>query len=275
MGHRGDGVAQGGRVARHLERHVEALDHVQLGEGVRKRALGRVDDQRRAHLPGELSTEGVGLADHHVAGAGMARDGGGHQPDRAGSGHQDVLTEDREGQRRVHRIAERVEDRGDLLVDAGPVVPHVGHRQGHVLGERSVAPDPEPDRLGAQVAPPGQAVAAAAADHVTLARHEVAGGEVGDVGAHVHDLADELVTDHERRLDRPGRPRIPALDVEVRAADPGLVDADQDVVDADRGDRHLAQLQTRTGSGLDQGQHRAGPVRLVALRVSRCPRSSQ
>ena len=46
------------------------------------------------------------------------------------------------------------------------------------------------------------------------------------------DLADELVTDDERRLDRLLRPGIPVGDVQVRAADAGLADADPDVVDA-------------------------------------------
>ena len=139
---------------------------------------------------------------------------------------------------------------------ARPVVPDVGHRQRDVLGERAVAPDPEADRVGAQVAPAGQAVAAAAAHDVTLARHEVARVEVGHVAADLDDLADELVADDERRLDRPGGPRIPRLDVEVGAADARLVDADQDVVDADGRHRDVAQLEARAGGGLDQGEHR-------------------
>ena len=70
---------------------------------------------------------------------GVARDRGRHQPDRPGAGDQHVLAEDRERERRVDRVAERVEDRGDVLVDARPVVPDVGHRQDDVLGERAVA----------------------------------------------------------------------------------------------------------------------------------------
>ena len=134
---------------------------------------------------------------------------------------QDVLAEDREGERGVDRVAERVEDRGDLLVDALPVVPDIGHRQGHVLGEGPVAADAQADRLGAQVAAAGQAVPAAAADHVALARDEVARDEVGrgHVAADLGDLADELVADDERRLDGPCRPGIPRFDVEVGAAD--------------------------------------------------------
>ena len=191
-------------------------------------------DERGAHPGRQLAPIGVRLADDDVARAGVAGDGRRHQPDRAGAADQHVLAEDRERERGVDRVAERVEDRGDLLVDARPVVPDVGHRQRDVLGERAVAADAEPDRVGAQVAPAGQAVPAAAAHDVTLARDEVARMEVGHVATDLDDLADELVADDERRLDRPGGPRIPRLDVEVRAADARLVDPDQDVVDADR-----------------------------------------
>ena len=69
----------------------------------------------------------------------------------------------------------------------------------------------------------GEAVAAAAADHVALAADEVAGVEVADVGADLDDLADELVAHDERRLDGRRCPGIPGLDVQVRAADAGLV----------------------------------------------------
>ena len=221
VGHRRDRVAQRRRVARHLHRDVEALDHAELRRGrpASVRSRGSTDD-RRAHPRRELAAEGVRLADDDVAGTGVAGDRGRHQPDRPGAADEDVLAEDREGERRVDGVAERVEDRGDLLVDARPVVPDVGHRQGDVLGERAVAPDAEPDRVGAQVPAAGQAVAAPAADDVALAADTRSPRpEVVDVAADLDDLADELVADDERRLDRLRRPRIPRLDVEVRPAD--------------------------------------------------------
>ena len=175
----------------------------------------------------------------------MACHGCRHQPDRAGTADQHVLAQDREGERGVDRVAERVEDRRDLLVDARPVVPDVGHRQRHVLGERPVASDAETDGVGAQVAAAGEAVAASSADDVAFARDEVARLEVRDVRPDLDDLADELVADHERRGDRLGRPGVPRFDVEVGAADAGLVDPDQDVVDANGRHRHVTQLETR------------------------------
>ena len=222
---------------------------------MRSRSRGSIAT-RRAHPLGELAAERVRLARRRCSRAPAWRATAvGHEPDRSGPRDEHVLAEDRERERRVDRVAERVEDRGDVLVDPRPVVPDVRHRQGHVLGEGAVAPDTEADRVGAQVAPAGQAVAASAADDVALAAHEVARAEVGDVAPDLDDLADELVADDERRLDGPRRPRVPRLDVQVRAADAGLVHPDEDVVDADGRHRDVPKLQARAGGGLHEREH--------------------
>ena len=95
-----------------------------------------------------------------------------------GAGDQHVLAQHGERERGVHGVAERVEDRGDVAVDAVVVVPDVGHRQREVLGERARAVDADALRVLAQVPPAGEAVAAAAADDVPLAADDVAGVEV-------------------------------------------------------------------------------------------------
>ena len=183
-------------------------------------------------------------------------DRGCHQPDRPGADHEHVLAEHRERQCGVDRVAERVEDRLDVAVDPRPVVPDVRDRQHDLLRERTVAADAEPDRVRAEMPAPRPAMAAAAAHDVALAADDVADDEVLDVAAELHDLADELVADDERRRDRPGRPRIPRLDVQVGAADARLAHPDQDVVDADLGHRHVAQLEAWAGVGLHERAHR-------------------
>jgi hypothetical protein len=155
----------------------------------------------------------------------------------------------------VHRVAERVEDRGHVVIDAGPVVPDVGHRQDDLFGERAIALDAEADRVGAQMPAAGPAVAAATAHHVTLAADDVAGRDVVDVAANLEHLADELVPHDQRRLDGPLRPRIPVGDMQVRAADASLADADPDVVDGHRRFWYVAQLEAGAGCGLDECLH--------------------
>ena len=132
-----------------------------------------------------------------------------------------------------------------------------------VLGERAGAVDAEADRVRAEVAPAGHAVAAAAADDVALAADEVAGGEVAHVRADLDHLADELVADHHRHGDRLRCAQSSQLvDVQVGAADPGPVHPDQDVVDADLG---LGDVLSQS-PGL--------PSRLPSARISPFPQET-
>src|SRR5438309_843245 len=125
---------------------------------------------------------------------------------------------------------------------------------------------PETHRVRAEVVSTGSAVAAVAADDVAFAAHEVAGLEIADVAADLQHRADEFVSDDERRLDRPRRPRIPRLDVEIRAADPGLPDRDPDVVDAHGRLRDVDQPEASAGRGFHEGTHQMS----VPCRASRC-----
>ena len=140
------------------------------------------------------------------------------------------------------------------------MVPNVGHRNGDVLGEGTVSTHTQADAVGAEVTAARAAMAAAAADDVALGAHQVADLEVGDVGADGRNLAHELVTDDQRRDDIPSGPGVPALDVEVRPADAGLVHTDEHVVDPDLGLRHVAQLQARIGGCLHERKHGLSPV---------------
>jgi hypothetical protein len=88
--------------------------------------------------------------------------------------------------------------------------------------------DPDPDAVGAQLTATGQAVPALSAHDVTLGSDDLAGIDGRHSVAQLHDLADELVADDQGWFDGVLRPLVPALDVEVGAADAGAQDADQD-----------------------------------------------
>jgi hypothetical protein len=111
-------------------------------------------------------------------------------------------------------------------------------------------------RVRTQMAPSGHAVAAAAADDVPLAADQVAGVEIADVVAHGDDLADELVADHERHGDGALRPLVPAVDVDVGAADAGPVHADQHVVDAVLRLGDVLEPEAGLGLALHERAHR-------------------
>ena len=210
---------------------------------------------RRPRLPGEFQPKRIHIGDHDMPRSRMPHHRDGHQADWPGPSDEHVFTEHIEAQGRVHRVAQRIEDRGDIPVDIGGVVPDVGHRQGEILGKGAWPIDPHALRRLAKMAPAGEAVAAAAAHHMPLPRHDVAGKEVVDICADRHDLTDEFVPHGHRHGDRFLGPGIPVVDVEIGAADPGAIDLDQHVVDADLRHRHLVEPQPRPGFPLHKRLH--------------------
>src|SRR5207249_7774516 len=127
----------------------------------------------------------------------------------------------------VDRVAERVEDRGDVEVDLAEMWPEIARGHDDVLGECAVALHPDADGVGAEGAPPGHAVPAAPAHDVTLRADDLAGVHRGHVLAELDHLAHELVPDDQAGLDRVLGPLVPGVDVQVRAADAGAEDADE------------------------------------------------
>ena len=105
------------RRAAHLQADVEALLHLQAGHDVADVLLGDIDRRHVGDLCCEIEPNGIDVGDDDMAGAGMAGHGGGHDADRPGAGDQHILADEVEGQRRVDRIAERIEDGAHLVVD--------------------------------------------------------------------------------------------------------------------------------------------------------------
>ncbi len=81
--------------------------------------------------------------------------------------------------------------------------------------------------------PSGEAIPTMPAGDVTLADDEIAAGEPFYVIAHAIDNADKLMADDHRHRNRFLRPRVPVVDVHVRAADGCFQHADQHIVAAD------------------------------------------
>jgi hypothetical protein len=77
----------------------------------------------------------------------MFRHGGGHDPNRARPGDQNVFAQQRKRKRGVYRVAKRVEDRRHVAIDIAAVMPDVRHRHRNILGKRPGAIDPDPDRV--------------------------------------------------------------------------------------------------------------------------------
>ena len=74
-----------------------------------------VDGARGAHLAREIEAIVVHVRDDDVARADEARDRHRHDADRARAGDQHVLADHVEGEGGVRGVAERIEDRGDVV----------------------------------------------------------------------------------------------------------------------------------------------------------------
>src|SRR6185295_7989677 len=132
-------------------------------------------------------------------------------------------------------------------------------RHGDVLGEGAVPVHADAHRVAAEVALARPAVAAVAAGDVALGGDALALGEAGDRAAQPGHLAGELVAHGDGHRHRLLRPLVPAVDVDVRAADGRLADADQHVVGPHLRHRDLLHPQPRLRLLLHQRLHFTTP----------------
>src|ERR1035441_4182194 len=135
------------------------------------------------------------------------------------------------------------------------MAPDVGHGQCNELGKPARPVHSNALRLCAQMPSPGQAVTATPAHHVAFTADDVAGIEVVDVGANADYLADKLMSNHHRHRNRLLGPVVPLEDMHVGAADAGIANAHQNVIDAHGRLCTVLQPQPAFGAALDQCLH--------------------
>ncbi len=215
------------------------IDRHDIGDLGREREPGRVD-----------------VGDDDVARAHVPRHGGRHDADRPGAGDQHVFADEVEREGRMHGIAERIQDGAELVVDVVGQRHDVEARHLDVFGEGARNIDPDAAGLGIEMEAAATRGAALHADDVALARHALPDLETTHGGADLDDLARIFVPHHHGHRDGAAGPLVPAVDMDVGAADPGLVDPDQHVVGADHREGFVAEPQSGFGFRLDQGFHR-------------------
>ena len=167
-----------------------------------------------------------------------------------------ILAEHVEFERRVDCIPEGIENGGDLRVQRFLVPPHVRLGYQHVVGECSRQIHPDAPGVLAQVTSPGEAVATAVADHMTLGADQLSHLEAGDVGAQTDDLSRELVPHGHRGRNRGPGPVVPIEDMHVGATDPGRQHPDQDVIGPWFGDRDVVEAQPHLVGMFHKSPHR-------------------
>src|SRR5439155_25848730 len=97
---------------------------------------------------------------------------------------------------------------------------------------------------------------------VAFGTHDLAGKHRRPAFAQLDDLAHELVADHERRLDGVLGPLVPAVDVQVGAADPCAENAKQHLTRPWLGLRHVLEPEARLPLRLDQGLHSVATLQI-------------
>ena len=255
VGHGGDQAAQRVLVARHLEADVEALAHAEGGHRRGQVGGAHVHGERHAHLLGDAQACGVHVGDHDVPRPGVAHDGRRQAADRPRAGDEHVLADQVERQRRMHGVAQRVEDGQGVERDPLGRRPHVDRRERQVLGEGAGGGHADAQAVGAEVTATGAAVAAVAADDVPLAGRQLPDLETAHAVAQRDDPAHELVAGDQRHGQRALRPLVPLVDVHVRAADGGLEDADHHFAGAGAGDGDALERQAGAAVVLHEREH--------------------
>jgi hypothetical protein len=129
---------------------------------------------------------------------GVAHHGRRQTADRPGTGDENVLADQVERQRRVHGIAQWVED--GQGVERDPLVgrPDVDRRQCQVLCEGARGGRSDAHAVRAEMTATGAAVAAVATDDVPLAGHQLPDLEAAHPVSELDDPAHELVASDQR-----------------------------------------------------------------------------
>ena len=198
----------------------------------------------------------VDVSDDHIPSTYVPTNRGGHATDGARPRDQNIFTENGKRQCRVNRIAQGIEYGCEAVGYLRGDRPEVVGGHPDEVGEAPVAVDADYLDVAADVAPAGAAETASPAGDMPLAAHALTDLEVSDGLAHRLDAPDELVAHHEGRFYPFGAPVVPAVDVEVGAADSHSADLDEGFVGGDLGHGVSAEGQPRARAFLDYRPHR-------------------
>ena len=161
-------------------RHAELLLHV-------RRVSARARSRRASRPSCSASSRryGIHVGNHGVARAGVPR----HRRRHDADGSAPVTSTSSPSTGNESAVCTALPKGSKMAATSSRyafvVAPDVGHRQRDIFGERARPVHAHAHGVRAQVAPSGETVAAAAADHVAFAADHVAREEVGHVGAHL------------------------------------------------------------------------------------------
>ncbi len=225
--------AERGWRAGHLQTHVKAFGHAQLFHHVGQALFRDIHRAGDAHFARQRQAVFVHVGDHHVARTHMLRHGCRHNADGACAGDQHVFPHQVEGERRMYRVAERVEDGGQIVRDIVRDFERVKRRDHQVFREAARTVHAHADGVAAQVGTPTATVAAVTTGNVAFTGDAVANVEAFHFLADADYFADIFVADYHWHGNSFLRPLVPVVDVNVSTADGGFTNFDQQIVMTD------------------------------------------
>lgn len=170
---------------------------------------------------GELNSVGADFGGDDLIGTKGFADGYREEADGAHAGDENVLILDRTRHDGVDGIAEGVLEGGNFCGDASISGSRVVFRNHHVLGEATIDIHTQNLCVDTDVALATLALTTSATDDMGLGGDELSDLPILYTLAEFHDGSTELVADDSGREDSGGRPGVPGVNVEVRAANRG------------------------------------------------------
>src|SRR5262249_44584079 len=158
------------------------------------------------------------VGDDDMTGAGAFANRNGHATNRTRTGNEHVFADEIERQRCMDGVAQRIETGKHFQRDGRIAVPAVLLRDRYEFCPSTGTIDPDTARVWTQMPSPRETIATMPAGDVTFGYNQIALRKTFHVIAHAIDNADKLVANYHRHRNRLLRPRVPIVDVHVRAA---------------------------------------------------------
>ena len=253
-----DHGGKSGTIAGHFQTDIEAFLQADVLDGFFQTFSGHVDRiDRRRDLFAQVQAVVVHIGDDDTAGADMVRNCCSHHTNCTAAGDQDILADHIIGQCCMDCIAQRIKGRNHILRNGVRNCNrnYIILRNDKILSKRTIPVYTNANGITAEVLAAFTTVTADTAGDVAFTGHDLAHFILGYCRADFNDFTTILVADRRSDFDRFLGPFIPVVNMQIGAADGGLMDFDLDIIGANFWYWNFLQCQTRTCLGLDQCIH--------------------
>ena len=221
----------------HFEQDFGALVVREFSRLGRPGVVFGVEGDVGSELLSKFKTARADVGDENFSGTGGVSNGDRHEANRADTGDQNAATADAGGHDGVHRVAERIENSGDVVGNVRVDGPDVFLGNGDKFGEAAVGIDAENIDLLADMAVPRAAGLAHATADVAFGTDSLADGRAGDGRANGVNTTNEFVAGGDADFHAAAAPGIPFINMTVGPTDAGVR----------HGNQHVARANFRHG----------------------------